>query len=133
MTTTIASIAATTPVKHWPTSADTNKQFSGLDILNTLTPADKKLLEAATGSQDLINNREALLLATRIALDRYMGNLTGEIDKSYVLHLVREQKEALVSSEQKISYSASIQTLDKALTFLYLEHPTVGVNIDTRV
>lgn len=133
MIATSYQVGVTLPITSRAMSVEANKQVNGIDALATLTSADKKMLVAATGSLDLINNREARLLATRIALDRYMGNLTGEIDKSYVIHLLNEQRDQMSAAEQQGSGGVSLRTLDKVLTFLYLEHPTVGVHVDTRV
>ena len=87
-----------------------------------------------TGSLQAVSNsgvHEVNLLATRIALDRFSGTLTGEVDKSYINNLIKEQKDIPSSEREKYSL-IPFSTLDKALTFLDTKYQNVGANVNTR-
>jgi hypothetical protein len=125
-------VGSTTPVKPLQKNAAT--QLPGFVTVDTLTPTDKKLIETVTGSLQAVSNsgvHEVNLLATRIALDRFSGTLTGEVDKSYINNLIKEQKDIPSSEREKYSL-IPFSTLDKALTFLDTKYQNVGANVNTR-
>ncbi|MBI3285746.1 MAG: hypothetical protein HYZ65_12980 [Burkholderiales bacterium] len=125
-------IGAASPVK--PSSKRIDTQLSGFTTVDMLTSADKKLITAATGNLQAVSAsglHEVNLLATRVALDRFSGTLTGEVDKSYINNLIKEQKD--IPSKEREKYSLiPFSVLDQALAFLDKEYPTAGANINTR-
>jgi hypothetical protein len=125
-------IGSTIPPK--PFQKNTVAESPGFVTIDTLTSTDKKLIEAVTGSLQTVSNsgvQEVNLLATRIALDRFSGKLSGEVNKSYINNLIREQKDIPLSDSEKYSL-IPFSTLEKALTFLDTKYKNVGANINTR-
>lgn len=93
-------------------------QLHDFVINDVLTANDKKLVEAATGGLQPTSSsglHEVNQLATRIALDRTTGTLSGEVDENYINKLLAEQDKN--QNSEMVSFSA----LQKSLTFLQQE------------
>lgn len=91
-------------------------------INDMLTPKDKRLVVAATGSLNLTDGsgiHEINPLAVRIALDRSTGKLAGEVDKFYLNSIIKEQQ---TSDQPAIQFD----TLYKALA--YLDQPSTSLS-----
>jgi hypothetical protein len=87
---------------------------SSVGINDQLTDKDKALVVAATGQLQPISAtgvRELNSLAIQIALDREIGALSGEIDKTYINHLMTTQT---MTRQDTIPFAA----LSKALAYL---------------
>jgi len=110
-----------------------------ISIKDALTPDDKKLVIAATGSLDLVGPTGTHLinsLAEQIALDRSVGNLTGPVTTSYLSQLKNNQQQTLALNQQQADSlfalgqfadsqalrsqgsAISFDVIDKALAFL---------------
>ncbi|MBC3863393.1 hypothetical protein H8K32_14910 [Undibacterium jejuense] len=102
-------------------------------IADELTPADKSLIVASSGSLDPVSSTGEHLgnpFATRIALDRAGGSLTGEVDKSYINTIINQQK-AIPSEAAGRDAIIPFSILDKALAYLDQKNATSGTNINT--
>ena len=111
----ISDSLLTTVVKQPKPNQDS--QFKSFAINDLLTANDKNLVEAATtGLQPTSSSglHQINELATRIAIDRNGGELTGEIDKNYINSLIKEQQD---NHQETIQSS----TLQKSLAFLKQE------------
>ncbi|MCX7092290.1 MAG: hypothetical protein NTY50_02395 [Methylobacter sp.] len=111
----ISDSLLTTVVKQPKSNQDS--QFKSFAINDLLTANDKNLVEAATtGLQPTSSSglHQINELATRIAIDRDRGELTGEIDKNYINSLIKEQQD---NHQETIQSS----TLQKSLAFLKQE------------
>jgi hypothetical protein len=106
-----------TSTKYVPPTAENQKSQSFV-INDLLTANDKKLVEAATGELQPVSSsglHEVNQLATRIALDRETGTLSGEVDENYINKLMAEQSSN--NHAETIQFSA----LQKSLEFLKQE------------
>ncbi len=111
----ISDSLLTTVVKQPKPNQDS--QFKSFAINDLLTANDKNLVGAATtGLQPTSSSglHQINELATRIAIDRNGGELTGEIDKNYINSLIKEQQD---NHQETIQSS----TLQKSLAFLKQE------------
>jgi hypothetical protein len=83
----IGNTSANVPQLGFPGSTAVNgaggQNNNAFVIDDELTPQDKALVSDATGSVDLPNG-QINMLAMRIALDRYAGNLQGPVTASYI-------------------------------------------------
>lgn len=111
------TISTTTKYSHSPPTIK-NQNSQGFVINELLTANDKKLVEAATGGLQPTSSsglHEVNQLATRIALDRTTGTLSGEVDENYINKLITEQSGN--NHAETIQFSA----LQKSLEFFKQE------------
>ncbi len=106
-----------TSTKYVTPTAENQKSQSFV-INDVLTAHDKKLVTVATGGlQPVLSSglHEVNQLATRIAIDRETGTLSGEVDENYINKLMTEQNSN--------NHAETIQTsaLQKSLEFLKQE------------
>jgi hypothetical protein len=113
----ISNNTISTATKYSPPTIK-NQKSQGFVINELLTANDKKLVETATGGLQPTSSsglHEVNQLATRIALDRTTGTLSGEVDVNYINKLITEQSSD--NHAETIQFSA----LQKSLEFLKQE------------
>ena len=104
---------------------------SSFVIDDELTPADKSLVIAATGSLNPVSSTGVMQindLALQIAFDRSSGYLSGEVDKSYINDLINQEK-AIPASNNGRNGIIPFSVLYKALAYLDQKNATSGTNI----
>jgi hypothetical protein len=113
----ISNNTISTATKYSPPTIE-NQKSQGFIINDLLTANDKKLVEAATGELRSVSSsglHEVNQLATRIAIDRETGTLSGEVGEDYINKLITEQSSN--NHAETIQFSA----LQKSLEFLKQE------------
>lgn len=106
---------------------------SSFVINDELTPSDKSLVVAATGSLNPVSSSGTMQinkLAVQIAFDRSSGFLTGEVDKSYINNLITQQK-ALPASAAGHDDIIPFSILENALSYLDQKSTASGKNVNT--
>jgi hypothetical protein len=105
---------ATQLTSSFATRNQMTDKASSVEINGKLTDKDKALVVAATGQLQPISAtgvRALNPLAIQIALDREIGSLSGEIDKTYINNLMATQT---MTRQDTIPFAA----LSKALAYL---------------
>ena len=125
------SLSATSTITRSSNSVDSQAQ--SFVIADELTPADKSLIIASSGSLDPVSTTGEHLgnpFATRIALDRAGGSLTGEVDKSYINNIINQQK-AIPAEAAGHDAIIPYSILENALSYLDQKSTASGKNVNT--
>ncbi len=113
----ISNNSIATSMKYSPPTME-NQKSQGFVINDLLTANDKSLVKAATDGLQATSSsglHEINQLATRIALDRETGTLSGEVDANYINKLITEQ------SSNNHAETIQFSDLQKSLAFLKQE------------
>ena len=127
------NVSSTSTVTKQKASDSISGLPSSFVINDELTPADKSLIVAATGSLNPVSSSGTMQindLALQIAFDRAGGFLTGEVDKSYINNLITQQK-SIPSSNNGKNDIIPFSVLEKALSYLDQKSTASGKNVNT--